>query len=109
MQVLKAYDRLQGINDTHDLMRAVRATRSHFFDPDTMRFFGSRLPGAITRGYDGRIYFVTSERRPNSNEPRLYTVRVFDGETIDDVGGFQAHKTLARARKAMYAAASKEA
>lgn len=65
---------------------------SHFFSPDTMRFFSSRIQ--MTPPYKGRV-FVTSERM-NWNSPRLYTVRAVQPsgniETIGDFGGFTSRQ-----------------
>ena len=59
---------------------------SHFFAPDTMRFFSSRIQS--TPPYKGRV-FVTSERC-SWNHPRLYTVRVVKPSGhIETVGDFQ--------------------
>lgn len=59
----------------------------HWFDPDTMRFFGTRLGRAFwVRGTD-TIYFVTSEKPPHG--PRAYSVRRMDSEgEIETVGDF---------------------
>ena len=69
---------------------------SHFFAPDTMRFFSSRIQ--MTPPYKGRV-FVTSERM-NWNSPRLYTVRVVKPsghiETIGDFGGFTSRQSAHR-------------
>ena len=69
---------------------------SHFFSPDTMRFFSSRIQ--TTPPYKGRV-FVTSERM-NWNSPRLYTVRVVKPsghiETIGDFGGFTSRQSAHR-------------
>ena len=69
---------------------------SHFFSPDTMRFFNSRIQ--TTPPYKGRV-FVTSERM-NWNSPRLYTVRVVKSsghiETIGDFGAFTSRQSAHR-------------
>jgi len=67
---------------------ANREAGFHFFDPDTMRFFDSRIE---TRLIDGR-FFVTSEKGPDG--VRRFTVRraMPDG-TINTVGDFQGHAT----------------
>lgn len=93
-------------HDTRDIETAARLAGSHFFDPDTMRFFRSRVGERV---YNGR-FFVTSEQNDHggirSPEPRRYTVRVvipagrglrFD---IDDCGGFQAFASSAAANSA---------
>lgn len=68
-----------------------------FFNPDTMRFFKSRLQ--TLPPYKGRV-FVTSERC-GWNSPRKYTVRVVrpDGN-IDTVYGFQAFQCRQTAHRA---------
>ena len=69
---------------------------SHFFSPDTMRFFSSRIQ--TTPPYKGRV-FVTSERM-NWNSPRLYTVRAVQPsgniETIGDFGAFTSRQSAHR-------------
>lgn len=71
----------------NDIKTAVRVRGSHWFDPDTMRFFKTRVLEGVYQG-EGGIYFVTSERGPN--ELRRYSVRKFAPETADisTVGDF---------------------
>ena len=68
----------------------------YFFQPDTMRFFSSRIQ--TLPPYKGRV-FVTSERR-NWNSPRLYSVRVIQPsgniETIGDFQGFTSRQSAHR-------------
>ena len=66
----------------------------HWFEPDTMRFFRSRVGDTL---YKGR-YFVSSEQGPNM--PRRWTVRVAlpDGR-IRDVGGFQRFSSWRNAHR----------
>lgn len=75
----------------------------HFFSPDTLRFFRSRVSARIYRRADGRrAYFVTSEKARGC--PRRYTVRYTDdgGATIHTAGKFQgfarSHTAHARAQ-----------
>lgn len=86
-------------------IRARNAELGHyFFQPESMRFFASRILRDCYPAADGSgTYFVTSEQfRPVDGAPhaRLYTVRLsrLDG-SIDTVGEFQAFAT-ARAAKA---------
>jgi hypothetical protein len=79
------------------------AGRVHpFFDAATMRFFNSGLQDSCyineTVPY---WYFVTSERCPWGEFPRLYSVRCFNKMTgdIDTIGEFQQYKTSAAATK----------
>lgn len=86
--------------NTQQIRELARDTGSHFFDPETMRFFHSRVSAAV---YGGR-YFVTSER---SEWPevwggrRRYTIRkaTYDHGrfSIDTVGEFGQFATLAEA------------
>lgn len=68
----------------NDIKAAVRATGSHWFDPDTMRFFGTRVSETVYQG-SGGVYFVTSEKPPHG--PRQCTVRRFNPDTADIATG----------------------
>lgn len=76
--------KIWNINEIKDV---VRASGSHWFDPDTLSFFKCRVLEGVYQG-DGGVYFVTSERGPHF--PRAYTVRKFDPLTcgISTVGEF---------------------
>ena len=54
-----------------------RHHRGHWFDRDTMRFFGTRFCDS-GRVHAGR-FFVTSEQPPHGD--RIYAVRCYDAET----------------------------
>lgn len=58
----------------------------HWFDPDTMRFFQSRI-GLARKCKNGKWYFVSSEKPPHGK--RMYSVRKMglDGD-INTVGEF---------------------
>lgn len=88
------------------IKQANRDAGNHFFDPATMRGFGSRVAPGI---YGGRV-FVTSEQSPphgahGSGAPwggeRRYSVRVArpDG-TIGNGSEFGEFDSLAQARRA---------
>lgn len=51
----------------------------YFFEPDTLRFFKSRISSRVFEGSGGFLFFVTSEEPPHGE--RRWTVRVFDPET----------------------------
>jgi len=75
-----------------DIITMAKSRGSHWFDPDTMRFFRSRAGDTVYKG----VYFVTSEQF-DDNSPRLYTIRkvhctkrLFEIRTIGD---FQGYKT----------------
>ena len=73
----------------------------HWFDPDTMRFFKTRMGRWGYRG-PGGTYFVTSEQGPGM--PRLYTVRRLAGpgriETVGEFCGYKARSTAIEAARA---------
>jgi len=70
----------------------------HFFDEDTMKYFGGRLNGLPKEGEDGSYYGVVSSKPPHG--PRFYdVVRIQpNGETTrahpaeDPFGGDRIHK-----------------
>lgn len=85
-------------------MSAVRRKHNgHWFDPDSMRFFRSRVGEVAYEAADGRRYFVSSERFMPSRgpaAPRNYTVRVQSTTgDIDTVGEFQGYATRRAADK----------
>lgn len=74
----------------------------HFFDADSMRFFGSVIESEPTD--DG--IFITSEKDSMGivwDGKRRYTIRKFDWETgeVDDVSEFGQYTTLNEAKEAM--------
>jgi hypothetical protein len=82
---------------------ANRDAGQHYFEPDTMRFFSSRV---LSGTYGGR-FFITSERSGfDHSSPRMFTVReaMPDG-SIETVGDFNGYVTAAQARAAAKAAA----
>jgi len=86
-------------HDIEDVKEANRRAGQHFFSPDTMRFFSSRVHDTL---YAGR-FFVTSERHRQRTE-RLYTVRIAypDGH-IGTYGDFEEYAS----RNGAHAAAKK--
>lgn len=77
--------------------------KGHFFDPDTMRFFSSRISELCWIKNDD-IYFITSEADKShikhQGSIRAYTIRKcsINGD-INTIGKFQGHDTLYQARK----------
>lgn len=68
----------------------------HFFKPDTMRFFKSKI-----LDFDYKTgFFLTSEKGPNG--VRAYTLRQANFETgnVESVSAFQEYKTIGRAKTA---------
>lgn len=81
----------------------------HWFSPDAMRFFRSRVIDEVFCGTQN-VYFVSSEQFDH-NSPRLFTLRVFNPETkaIDTIGEFQGYATRTQALTAALHAAFDEA
>lgn len=79
-----------------------------WFGKHEMRMFGTRTLNKTFPGKNCRCtYFVTSEKRPRSNDARMYTVRKACGGKISTVGEFQGYRTSTRAFTAARSAAKK--
>ena len=80
----------------NDIQEQMRAAGSHWWDPQTMRFFGTRVCGDVYQG-DGGVYFVTSERPPSGK--REYTVRGYNPESrqVNTIGQVCGYATKAAA------------
>ncbi len=78
-----------------DVKRANKAIGNHWFSPNTMRFFNSRVSGKLVRGK----YFVSSEQMDNDTA-RVYSIRMAlpDGEVVT-VGEFGEYSTYNKAVK----------
>lgn len=81
----------------------------HWFSPNNMRFFRSRLLDEVFCGTEN-AYFVSSEQN-GYNAPRLYTLRSFNPKTKDvsTVGEFQGYSTRTQALTAALYSAFDEA
>lgn len=107
-----------------DIKRANANAGNHWFDPDTLRFFSSRVSEMVygawrSGGGDkpgGKFeplgqYFVTSERF-DYTWPRLYTVRRFEPSTSEVATApnheFQQYASYSGAQKAAKRAAKRE-
>ena len=76
------------------IKQANDAIGHHWFEPDAMRFFRSRLGQTV---YGGR-FFISSEQF-DYRSPRLYTVRrANDDGSIGTASEFQQFETSAQAR-----------
>ena len=73
----------------------VKSNGGHFFDKGTMKCWGTRIETSVFKNG----CFVTSEDNYNKTK-RLYTVRRFNGKSIDTIGDFQQYKTKESAREA---------
>lgn len=84
-----------------DAKRINKEKGRHWFSPDTMKFFKSRIEKkSLTFGQlINDKYFITSEQY-DYNSPRLYSVRAFNKKTgaVKTVGDFQEFKSKAKAR-----------
>lgn len=83
-----------------------RATRGHWFDADTMKFFSTTLPdGEYVWNINGRVFFISGERDTWTDQKRRYTIREYlpEKDDIVTVGEFQQYRTPDQARKALRA------
>ncbi len=80
-----------------DIKQKLRAGGNHFFDRDTMRWFGSRVESSLYKNNT----FITSEYTGFERTKRAYTVRYYDEakNTVVDVSGFGAFPTKDAARE----------
>ncbi len=88
------------ISNASDIRRTADELGSHFFSPDTMRFFNSRLLN-IFRPLDetgARGLFVTSDRF-DSDTPREYRVRLYHFDTSFEVDTLECFTTREQADK----------
>lgn len=77
-----------------------KRSNGHFFSPDTMRFFGSRVSSDF-EDVGGVMFFITSELDCRGRD-RRYTVRRLDLDgRVDECGEFRQYRTLAQAKSAM--------
>jgi len=90
------------------IKEAMRAEGSHWFDPDSMQFFGSQIDSQVYQG-PGGVYFVSSEKPPHDR--RKWSVRQFvpEGADIHTLGTFCGYGSLADAREAAREAAGQAA
>jgi hypothetical protein len=92
------------IRDTIELALIAHQKGSHWFAPDTMRFFKSR----VSRQVFGGKYFISSEDTSSPYYPdvRKYSVRSFHIEengllSIDTIGEFGQYATRSAALSAI--------
>lgn len=87
------------INTIGQVKELNRRMGLHFFDHETMTFWGARTSSLVLPTPGGAV-FVTSERNFDGTE-RLYSVRAINGETgMVDTLERQAYKTLGGAKRA---------
>lgn len=91
------------IHTIEQAKRAVARTGSHWFDSDTLRFFGSRISSIVYPVTNG-CYFVSSEHTGFGREGRAYSVRFCsDTGQIETVGDFLVYPS----RNSAHAAAKR--
>ncbi len=80
------------------IKEANRAAGHHWFDPDWMRSFGTRISPTV---YAGNV-FITSDYTGFDRSERAYTVRQFDPTdgSVSTVGEFLGYATRSEAVKA---------
>lgn len=88
MELIRPNFRVTNIYSVDDIKRV---HRKHFFSPDTMRFFASRLIQDVFPTNKGKVYFVTSEKACFNDPSRVYNVRCYNIEsdsfdTIETLG-----------------------
>lgn len=83
-----------------EIKTASRVARSHWFDADSMAFFGTQVFVGSVRETNSGALFITSERPPHG--PRMYSVRrAYDSGQIETVGTFCGHATFKDAEAAL--------
>ena len=61
----------------NDIQSRMRAAGSHWFDADTMKFWGTRIESGVWTSADGSVaYFVTSDEQ--FDHTRGFTIRRYD-------------------------------
>lgn len=85
-----------GFYTTDDI---IRSHKGHFFSPDTMRFFRSRVLSYLYCG-KRNVYFVTSEKKCFDDFTRVFNVRRYNPnedsfETLESFYTSKAAKTCA--------------
>lgn len=77
----------------------------HFFSPDTMRFFRSRISDAFRLPFVDGIVFLTSEKKCFEDPTRVWTIRKLHqtdhGITVSTLSEFGEYETKAQARSAI--------
>lgn len=70
----------------------------NFFDPDTMRFFDSRIESDLFDGW----YFITSEKTGFGSSIRAFTVRQVQPDfSIRTIGEFNQYRNIEDAERAI--------
>lgn len=82
--------------DVAEFKQAHKAQGGHFFDPQAMRFFNSKIESGLVGQRDQQV-FITSERQ-DLDRPKKYTIRhAMPSGEVREVGDFQEFDTLEQA------------
>lgn len=71
---------------SHLLSEHFRDYSGHFFSPDTLRFFRSRIPDTGYLRSDNSILFITSEKKCFNDLTRVYNVRLMFRHPDNSIG-----------------------
>ena len=106
------------IHSTDDIRAVADHAGSHFFSPDTMRFFQSRILSGVWapdghQTVEGRRFFFVTSERYGDDAPRHYAVRMMtlgsqrdDRPAVDIVTVGDYHDTARAAHRAAQAEAA---
>lgn len=86
--------------DMRSIARAHKKSGRHFFDANTMRFWGSVIKDEVFV-YGEKRYFITADDQFDPKRPKRYTVRSFDicDREVRTVFGFQQFETYEEAKE----------
>ncbi len=87
------------------MKQANKAAGMHFFDPDTLRWWNSKIYQPVEG--PGGVYFATSEFH-NATAPARFSVRRWHPEdsSVETIGEIQGYATLQDAMRAVRALAT---
>lgn len=96
LEQINKYYSIHSINSIVGVERLAERKGSHFFSPDTMRFFKSKVIYDVFPSKNG-IYFVTSEKKCFNDYTRVFSVRFIDINTGDIKTIYKGYSTKATA------------
>ena len=85
----------------NDIETEARRRGSHWFDAETLRFFGSRIHSEVYQG-PGGVFFVSSEKSGSGDAPRAFSVRQWfpASADVDTYGEVCSHSSRSTAHTA---------
>ncbi len=88
---------MKEFKSTKEIKKFHEGNNKKFFDPDTLRWFNSRILHGVVHG---RIFFTSERDSYRDSNPRRYTVRmILQDRSIISLGGFDGFATNYEARK----------